>query len=195
MYTVTKNIHLYTFAELSEKAKDAAAQWKCETSFDDNFSEYVDMYLAEKLPNSDPKALYDFGCTQGSCFDIVCTFDIVDLLKIAGYDPDDKTEFVLNPWRDVYEQNRTDNYTYCKWGYNVDNVRDYLDIETFTRYSTSDVANEICDAMEKLCSDLMQSGWDEMDFYHDPDAYSDELFTVDGTIYGRAWHVIGDGAA
>lgn len=195
MFTVMKSVHLYTFNELSETAKDAAAQWKCETCFRDDFGEYVDMRLEDLFPGSKPQPLYDFGCTQGSGFDIVGTFDIVDLLKVAGYDPDDATEWVLNPWRDAYRRTRTDHYTYCKWPYETSNISDYLYMETFSRYTYDDAAEKICSAMHDLCKDLFQAGWDQMDFYHDPEAYSDELFKADGSIYGRAWHVIGDEAA
>lgn len=78
MLTVMKSVHLYTFDELSETAKDAAAQWKYETSFRDDFGEYVDMRLEYLFPSSKPQPLYDFGCTQGSGFDIVDTVDLVD---------------------------------------------------------------------------------------------------------------------
>lgn len=194
MVTVMESVNLYTFAELSEEAKDAAAQWYGSTAFDINFAEYIDTRLAELFPNSEPEALYDFGCTQGSGFDIVGTFDIVDLLKLAGYNPADPTEYVLNPWRDVFVHRRTDRYTYCTWGNAKADVSDYLYMETFSRHLTDDAAEKICDAMQETCSDLMQAGWDELDYYRTPDAHGDTLYTADGTFWGYQCDIKTDAA-
>ena len=187
MYTVTKELGLYTFDELSPTAQDRAGRELCAVSFADAFEDVINSMLDGKFTRSKIETVYSLNDCQGDGFDIRGSFDIVDLLEIAGI-PHDSNHVVLNPWRDMYEYRRTDNYTYSAWDTQAGDLSYWLAESAFFRDTDADsVADSIAKSMYELCKSIEQEGYDEIDWYYTADAHDGHVYDETGAYFGEAW--------
>ena len=187
MYTVTKELGLYTFDELSPTAQDRAGSELCAISFADSFEDLVNVMLDGKLTRSKVETTYSLNYCQGDGFDIRGSFDLVDLLDIAGI-PHDDAHAVLNPWRDMYEYKRTDHYAYSAWDRETDDLSYWLAESAFFKDTDVDsVARSIAESMYELCKSIEQAGYNEIDWYYTADAHDGHVYDETGSYFGEAW--------
>lgn len=187
MYTITQDKDLYTFDELSPTAQDKASADLCTISFADSFEELVNVMLSGKFTRSKVETTYSLNYCQGDGFDIRGSFDLVDLLEIAGI-PHDDDHVVLNPWRDTYEYRRTDRYSYTAWDRETDDLCYWLEGSAFFRDMDCDTAaQKIADSMQELCKTIEQAGYDEIDWYYTADAHDGNIYDATGAYFGEAW--------
>lgn len=187
MYTVTQEKELFTFIELDQIAQDKAGSDLCAVSFADDFADVIHAMLDGKLTRSKIETAYSLNSCQGGGFDIRGSFDLVDLLEIAGI-PNDIDHVVINPWCDMYEYKRTDHYTYSAWDRQADELSYWLAESAFFRDTDADsVADSIAESMYELCKSIEQTGYDEIDWYYTEDAHDGHVYDETGSYFGEAW--------
>lgn len=82
MRTVTETYNVYTYAELSEEAKEKANQWYLDDSLrNEIFSEIYTEDLKSLFPGSDLKMQYSLGYCQGDGLNIYGKLDLMDVFK------------------------------------------------------------------------------------------------------------------
>lgn len=112
MFTVQKMYKVFSFSELSEKAKDKVRQWYLNDDLrTDIFTEDCLYRLGELFPNSDLKVEYSLGYCQG------------DGLNIYG---DLRLDDVMEYIKDNFTEDRVYHYDSRETG-EVTNIVDYTD--------------------------------------------------------------------
>ena len=81
MRTATVEYKVYTFAELSESAKEKVRQWYLEGQEPYIFSEDCEMWLSERFRNSELKVQYSLGYCQGDGLNIYGTLNLYDMYE------------------------------------------------------------------------------------------------------------------
>ena len=88
----TKTIKIYSYSELSEKAKEKVKQmfleWKLENS--DIFTKDCEENLKSLFPNSNLKVEYSLNYCQGAGLNIYGEIDIEDILEYLDFKDDEK---------------------------------------------------------------------------------------------------------
>ena len=80
--TITKEYEVYTFDELSDKAKENVRQWYLDDETRTwDFTDMVNEDLNEKFPNSELKVEYSLGYSQGDGLNIYGSLDGEDALN------------------------------------------------------------------------------------------------------------------
>lgn len=79
MRTATVEYKVYTFAELSESAKEKVRQWYLEGQEAYIFQDDCEMWLGELFPNSELKVQFDLGYSQGDGLNVYGIMNLNDM--------------------------------------------------------------------------------------------------------------------
>ena len=125
MRKVEVTYEVYTFPELSDKAKEKVKQWYLDGQNPDVFSDDCDDELASLFPNSELKVEYSLSYCQGDGLNIYGELTPVDVLdgiennsfKLEGYFSKEEIEILRRYCRgydfDVIVLPRNIRYGYC----------------------------------------------------------------------------------
>ena len=205
MYTVTEIKTLYTFDELSDTAKDTAANNHIECSpwvLDDIVQEYIswNMHALRGVIVKNGKYEnrlnyeYDMGCCQGSGFNFYGEFYLTDIFDLIGEDvPDDKREDAEGETV-IFKSNSGHNgYTFSGWDNSL-GYRDELEAriaEVFPDVlpaAAQDFAREFCDKMHEHCRAVYDDLWEYITegvyIELDDEIHDGELYDAQGNFCG-----------
>lgn len=170
MRTVTKEIKLFTYDELSEPAKDVA---KSELLGIRNDSFYMDddaTLYAYNLHGCDLSIMYDFSCSQGSGVNIVGKFYLVNFIDLYPCS-DAVKKYLWDIAKDIAHVNLYDfeyNYHYsysCKFidrKYMTDDVLNvidsYIEVDQVLEYIIKNLVAWVLDYLENVENDILENG-------------------------------------
>lgn len=170
MEVVTRKYTVYSFAELSEEAKEVVRQWYLEgqCNLSDFFTDDCLYRLEELFPNSDLKVEYSLGYCQGDGFNIYGTICLNDILEhIADHFTAKERKFfrwIFDTYGNSYTMQSNRWYSYCIcsgndfaedliWNAECDYMRN-IPVVTLERFSK--LAGEFLD---DLCGEFEQDGY------------------------------------
>lgn len=192
---------VYTFSELSEKAKEKVRTWYLDGREAFIFTEDCENYLMDKFHNSDLKVEYSLNYCQGDGLNIYGDIDLMDLYEnILKENPDTFTEkerkfmvWVLCNYGTDYSMPGNYRYGYCmssRWDFTEDIISNMeWDNMRNIKYSILEKFNKAAiDFMEKICSDLEKWGYEYFYEISDEDledscSVNGYEFLADGTIF------------
>lgn len=170
MRTVTKEIKLFTYDELSEAAKDVA---KSELLGIRNNSFYMDddeTLYNYNLHGCDLSIMYDFSCSQGSGVNIVGKFYLVNFIDLYPCSNAVKN-YLWSVAKDIANVNLYDfeynhHYTYsCKFfdrQYMADDVLNvidsYIEVDQVLEYIIRDLIKWVLNYLESVERDILENG-------------------------------------
>ena len=188
---------VYTYDELSEKAKEKVKGWYLEGREASWFKEDCELYLSEIFPNSSLQVQFSLGYCQGDGLNIYGDIDLSDLWeKIKDQFTDKEARFIswaLKLYGSDYTMENNFRYGYCMVGYwnFVENLIEDMEYSCIRgiKYDILEKFDNACKSyMEKLCDDFEKSGYDY--FYEISDDELSEIcaangyeFTEDGSIF------------
>jgi len=195
MKTVTETFNIYTFDELTEKAKLKALDYYVEHLTDcDDFTDDCLNLLHDLFPNSKLKVEYDLSQCQGDFFNFYGTLNLTDLYSHISSKLSSKQnrfyKYILKEWACSCEIPCWNYYTVGNTSiidapvsamehYGYSNIP-YSDIETINTIAR--------DYLSEVCESLKNEGYEY--FYPDSDYirsyYCDDnecYFTADGKPY------------
>jgi len=194
--TITKN--LYTFNELSEKAKEKVKQDYLSDEFrTEIFSENCMDRINELFPNSNLEIQFSLCGCQGDGFNIYGEISFIDLMEILKEKFSEEEKKFLK-W--AFEETGIDSFKmpynnfYC---YCIAHRHNFMEevLNTLEYYNISNIKEEVLEKMtketglyiEKLCKEFEETGYDF--FYHVSDEEIEDWanvneyeFTEDGII-------------
>lgn len=201
MRTITDTYQVYTYAELSETAKDTAKELYLEWKGDDAFifTEDCEYYLAERFPNSDLKVEYSLSYCQGDGLNIYGDISLTDIWndidKSVFTDKEKKfMEWALREYGRAVKLPANWHYCYCnssQWDFTSDMHDDmeYNAIRNINEKALEKFEEAAKEHLENVCSILEKDGYSF--FYDIPE--DDELseyfgmneheFYSDGRLY------------
>lgn len=160
---VTRNIDVYTYDELSDKAKERVKEQMEKSRCDDSdiFDDDCGTILKELFPNSNLKFQYSLSYSQGDGFNTYGTLDIDDLINV------DLTEYPLNKSRIKPLENKNkikkvcdkadiscikleENHRYCY------SLADRINLSDVDTDELSDTDNELLDKLQDFASEVME---------------------------------------
>ena len=193
MRTITILKNIYTFNELSEKAKEKVRQDYLSDEFrTEIFSEDCMNRITELFPNSDLKIQFSLGGCQGDGFNIYGEISLTDLLenlkgKFSSEELKTLEQNFMESGIDSYTMEMNHRYCYCnaflhEFTEEVERELDYH-LSVFDKFDT-----EARFYIEKLCRDFENTGYDfffhvsdeEIEDWADANGYE---FTEDGVIF------------
>lgn len=201
MRTAIREYRVYTFAELSESAKEKVRQWYLEGQEAYIFQDDCEMWLGELFPNSELKVQFDLGYSQGDGLNVYGIMNLHDMYKqIQEKKPELFTEKERKALEWYLKEYGTDvklkenwRYSYCiadsyDFTENIIDDMEYGCIRDIN-YAALEKFNEAArDVLGDICGDLEKSGYEY--FYEvDDDTLAEwaEInqyeFEEDGTIF------------
>lgn len=201
MRTATVEYKVYTFAELSESAKEKVRQFYLDGQEPEFFTESCEMCLGETFPNSELKVQYSLGYCQGDGLNIYGTLDLSDMFRqIQEKKPELFTEkerkaivyYLKNYGSDVkLESNWRDCYCIA---YHYDFVENIIADMVYNcvrgiNYTALEKFNAAArDILGDLCGEFEESGYNYFYEVEDADLESwceinEYEFEEDGTIF------------
>lgn len=211
MRTITKSYDLYTYPELSEKAKEKVKHWYLDDPCrNDTFYNDCMEGLRDIFPRSELKIQYSLSYCQGDGFNIYGDLNLVDILKfsqnksyygrISGGLRDfltDKEQKTIAAYIEVCGENVTlpfnSHYSYCisnriefaeDWIWELQ-YQGYRAIQNDTIYKIQKIVIEIFGTLSRLYE---ESGYDYL-YNADEDEIAESCeandweFLEDGTFY------------
>jgi hypothetical protein len=195
--TITKN--LYTFNELSEKAKEKVRQdYLSDEIRTEIFSEDCMNKITELFPNSDLKIQFSLCGCQGDGFNIYGEISFTDLMEILKdkFSEEEKKFLKWAFWEtgiNSFKMPYNNLYCYC-----IAHRHDFMEkvLDTLEYYGIRDIKEDVLEKMTreaklyitKLCKDFEDTGYDF--FYHVSDEEIEDWadangyeFTEDGVIF------------
>lgn len=196
MRTVTKKIKLFTYDELSERAKDIAKSDLLDIRNDTFYMDDDETLYPYNLHGCDLRVIYDFSCSQGSGVNIIGKFYLVNFIDL--YPCSDAVEkYLWDIAKDIahvnlYDFEYNNRYTYsCKFfdrQYMADDVLNviasYIEVDQVLEYVIKDLIEWLLDYLESVEREILEYGRAylvEGDGIED-DAHEYE-FTENGHIY------------
>lgn len=180
MKTITQKINLYTFDELNDDAKQTAKQnllndpWYFWGDLDAWASWEIYPHFEETPYGVKWQGAFDFS--QGDGCNIYGDFSYNDLRKLANLEPISEDVII------TLEANP--RYTYSLWPISYGNKIAWQLCENDITPNVEEI-EAICDAMDKLCSELRNEGeYLIFEGYLDSSIYEGQLFTENGEYYG-----------
>lgn len=201
MRAAIREYRVYTFAELSESAKEKVRQWYLEGQEAYIFQDDCEMWLGELFPNSELKVQFDLGYSQGDGLNVYGIINLNDMYnQIQKRKPGIFTEKERKSLEWYLKEYGTDvklkenwRYSYCiadsyDFTENIIDDMEYGCIRDIN-YTALEKFNEAArDVLGDICGDLEKSGYEY--FYEvDDDTLADwcEIneyeFTENGTIF------------
>lgn len=180
MRTVTEIFNVYTFSELSEKAKDRVRESYGESLEPFFFTEDCEYYLNSLLPNSKLEVEYDLSYCQGDFFSIHGTAYLSDILaKISDNYTDKELKYLrwlIKEWVRSVEISRG---CYYRSDYFHRNKIDFAEtvIDDMEYNGIRDIREDLIRKFEKniydylngLCHELKNDGYSFFYDYTDRD--------------------------
>ena len=201
MRTAIREYHVYTFAELSESAKEKVRQFYLDGQEPYIFSEVCEMRLSERFRNSELKVQYSLGYCQGDGLNIYGTLNLHDMYeqiqeKKPGIFTDKERkalEWYLKRYGSDVKLKENWRYCYCiadSYDF-TENIIDDLEYACIRdiNYKALDKFNEAArNVLSDLCGDFEEAGYNY--FYEIEDAdlenwcdINEYEFTENGTIF------------
>ena len=194
----TKTIKIYSYSELSEKAKEKVQQMFLEWKFEDSniFTEDCEQNLKSLFPNSNLKVEYSLNYCQGDGFNIYGDLNIEDILKCLDF-KDDEKEKIKNICVDsdyIVLHCNTSRYSYSvKFSEDAEDIinnlnSDYDNLSENNRKLLKHFIEKSLNYMEKLDKYFEKAGYNF--FYETNEEEVKEScenngyeFTEDGNLY------------
>lgn len=194
MKTVTETFNIYTFDELTEKAKSKALDYYLEYLTDDEaFTDDCLNLLHDLFPNSKLKVEYNLSYCQGDFFNFYGSLDLGDLYTLISSKLSSKQirfyKHILKEWACSCEIPCWHHYTVADISILDDSVSNmeyngysnipYSDIETINTIAR-DYLSEVCESLKNEGYDYFYPDSDYIrSYYNDNECY----FTADGKPY------------
>lgn len=193
MKTVTETFDIYTFDELTEKAKRKAIDYYLEFLTDcDEFTDSCLYFLHDLFPNSKLEVEYDLGYCQGDFFNFYGNLDLGDLYKHISSKLSSKQikfyQHVLKDWA-VDCSIPSGHYTATNISILDEAVSDmeyygysnipYSDIETINTIAR-DYLSEVCESLKNEGYSYFYPDIDYIQSYYNDAEY---YFTAGGKPY------------
>lgn len=194
MKTVTESFNIYTFDELTEKAKSKALDYYLEHLTDcDGFTDSCLAILDDLFPNSKLKVEYDLGYNQGDFFNFYGSLDLDDLYTHISSKLSSKQirfyRHILKEWACSVEIPCWHHYTAANTSILDEPVSDmeyygysnipYSDIETINTIAR-DYLSEVCEGLKNDGYSYFYPDSDYIQSYYNDNEY---CFTADGKPY------------
>ena len=169
----------YTFAELSESAKNKVRESYRESLEPFIFAEDCEYYLNSLLPNSDLKVEYDLSYCQGDYFTILGKADLSDVLaKISDNYTDKKLKYLrwlIKEWvgsveisRGCYYRSDYFHRSKIDFAETVIDEMEYNGIRAIREDLIRRFEDDVYGYLSELCGDFKKDGYS---FFYD---YTDE---------------------
>lgn len=189
MRIVTNEFQVFTYAELSDKAKEKV-KWdflSCEPRNWD-FQDYCKDEVEYLFPNSGLEFAYSLGCCQGDGWTVYGKLDFSDIMEKVSEKYTEKEQRTLKWAFDEFmyygmefELSRY-NYSFNEWDYNnlIDEM-EYYDMRSIPYKLIERFAEDVNDWMGKFCSDMEKYGYDYL--YNISDEDMEDISDANGWEY------------
>ena len=194
MKTVTNEFPVFTYAELSDKAREKV---KCDFLSCEprnwDFQDYCKDKVEYLFPNSGLEFAYSLGYCQGDGWTVYGKLEFSDIMEKFSEKYTDKEKRTLKWAFDEFigmefELSRY-NYSFNEWDYNylIDEM-EYYDMRSIPYKLIERFAEDVNDWMGKFCSDMERYGYEflyeisdeEMEETSDANGWE---YTEDGTLF------------
>lgn len=199
MRTMVKEYEVYTFAELTEEAKEEVKRWYLEDPcLADDFTNWCGEFLHDRFPNSEIDVQYSLAYCQGDGLNIYGNIYLDEVLDhVSGEFTAKELKFfkwLFNAFGSNYSLPMNNHYCYCICD-RCDYMEDYIDNMEWDNYKnipykTMEKFNQVVrDYLSDLCSQMEDSGYkwfyeisdDDLEEFCEANNYE---FFFDGSI---AW--------
>lgn len=208
MRTITETYNVYTYPELSEKAKGKVNQWYLDDPCrNDEFAEIYTEDLHNLFPNSDLKMQYSLSYCQGDGLNIYGDLDLMDVFK-AIRDKSYYGEVFKDFWDTMTEHEQktieaymeicgrsiklpyNSHYCYCVLD-KTDFVEDWIYDLEYQQYKNIQV--DTIRKMEKLVADMFVMLAKQYEEYGYKYFYEADEEEITETCEANGWEFLEDG--
>lgn len=198
MEYITRVYQVYSYAELSEKAKEAVKQWYIDDEFrTDIFTEDVNYMLSEDYPESELKVQYSLSYCQGDGLNVYGKLYLIDMLNkldFKGYTEKEKKfiHWLFTKYNKYYSAEIPSNnrYGYCmanqidfrgslEYDLESDHIR-AINYEAIRKFEI-----DVIQHFKKVCREYEAAGYK---FFYDPDEEE-----IESTCEANDWKFTADG--